>query len=75
MKIPHVYIEDMIEAIEKVQVYLQDITEIQFSRDSMLAHSVHLDCSHEVLSKRNMKTAIQCAGNFLQKFKRRVTLP
>jgi uncharacterized protein with HEPN domain len=34
MKIPHVYIEDMIEAIELVQKYLSGISEEQFSRDT-----------------------------------------
>lgn len=40
MKIPHVYIEDMIEAIEKVKTYLQNRTEIQFSSDTILQDAV-----------------------------------
>ena len=42
MKIPHVYIEDMIEAIELVQKYLGDVSEEQFSRDTQLQDAVLL---------------------------------
>jgi|WetSurMetagenome_2_1015567.scaffolds.fasta_scaffold1450872_1 uncharacterized protein with HEPN domain len=34
MKIPHVYIEDMIEAIELINSYLKDVPEDQFSRNT-----------------------------------------
>jgi uncharacterized protein with HEPN domain len=42
MKIPNVYIEDMIEAIELVQRYLSGISEEQFSRNTELQDAVVL---------------------------------
>jgi len=34
MKIPHIYLEDMIEAIELIQKYLSDMNKERFSRDT-----------------------------------------
>ena len=40
MKVQNFYIEDMIEAIELVQEYLHDVTEIDFSRNKELQDAV-----------------------------------
>lgn len=40
MKIPHVYIEDMIEAIDKIRTYLQNTTEEQFSHLTVLLKKI-----------------------------------
>lgn len=40
MKIPHVYLEDMVEAIEKVEKYLNGVNEEQFSHDTILQDAV-----------------------------------
>jgi uncharacterized protein with HEPN domain len=40
MKIPHIYIEDMIEAVELIQKYLTDVSEVQFSQDTELQDAV-----------------------------------
>ena len=40
MKIPHVYLEDMIEAIELINKYLTGFNEEQFSRTTELQDAV-----------------------------------
>ena len=39
-KIPHVYLDDMIEAIDLVEQYVQSISEEVFSRDTKLQDAV-----------------------------------